>query len=71
MADFVRVKQKETGHELSVTAEWAERFKDGYTVLDKVAADAAGDPLPPKYLTTVSTEAAKKKNAAAATEKEK
>lgn len=60
MPDKVRVKQKATGHELTVDEEWADQFPDDYEVLDKDAVDAAGDPLPPKYKTTVSTEAAKK-----------
>lgn len=70
MPEMVRVKQKETGHELTVDAEWAEQFSEGYEVLaDKEAVDAAGDPLPPKYKTTVSDEAAKKRAAAPATPK--
>lgn len=65
---FVRVKQKATGHELSVDSEWARRFAEAYTVLDKKpATDAAGDPLPPKYMTSVSSEAEKKKAATAET----
>lgn len=70
MPEMVRVKQKETGHELTVDAEWVEQYSEGYQVLEsKDAVDAAGDPLPPKYKTTVSNEAAKKKAASPAPKK--
>lgn len=65
MSKMVRVKQTETGHELSVDSEWAERFAEGYDVLDKPAVSSTGDPLPPKYRTSVSSEAEKKKAASA------
>jgi hypothetical protein len=53
MSEFIRVRQIETGHELSVPKSHADAT-DGYEVLDKPATDSAGDPLPPKYRTTVA-----------------
>ena len=70
MPEYVRVKQVETGHELSVPAEHYARNSDGYQRLSKPAVDASGLPLLPKYKTTVSTEAAKKNGQPAASEKE-
>jgi hypothetical protein len=52
MSEFIRVRQIETGHELSVPKSHADAG-DGYEVLDKPAVDSAGGPLPPKYRTTV------------------
>lgn len=49
MPEYVRVKQVETGHELSVTRGHYEAVKDGYKPIDKPAIDSAGDPLPPKH----------------------
>lgn len=64
--EVVRVRQNDTGHHLTVTADWAKEFSDGYTVLKQPAVDASGEHLPPKYKTTVSTEAAQKKAASTA-----
>jgi hypothetical protein len=44
MTDWVRVKDKRTGHEYSV----ASPDSDVHDVLDKPAADAGGQPLPAK-----------------------
>jgi len=52
MSEYVRVKQVETGHELSVPKSHADAV-GGYEVLDKDAVDLSGNPLPPKYRTTV------------------
>lgn len=60
MTDHLRVKQNETGHELTVSRTAYEFAPDGYTVLDKPATDAGGNPLQPKYKTSVATAAAKK-----------
>jgi hypothetical protein len=58
MPDYLRVKQKETGHELTILAD---HFNDeAYTKLDKPALDAHGEPAPVKYKTTVATEATAK-----------
>ena len=62
MPEFVRVKQNETGHHLSVPVGHFKAAPDGaYTELKQGAADSAGNPLPPKYRTSVSSEAEKKK----------
>lgn len=58
MTDFVRVKDNETGHEYSVTQERFDYSPDDFTKVDKAATNSAGDPLPPKYKTSVSKRAA-------------
>lgn len=70
MADYVRVKDKETGHHYSVTRERYDRSPELWQELKQDAADAAGEPLPPKYHTSVSVEATKRAGSAA-NEKEK
>ncbi|MCR1785303.1 hypothetical protein KVF89_22375 [Nocardioides carbamazepini] len=50
--EYIRVRQIETGHQLSVPKSHAEAT-GGYEVLDKPAIDSAGRPLPPKYFTTL------------------
>lgn len=57
MSDFLRVKDGETGHEYSVTAERYDATPDLFTKLDKPATNSAGEPLPPKYRTTVAKKA--------------
>lgn len=63
---YVRVRQAGTGHELSVPESHVAANPDGYEVTDKAVVDAAGDPLPPKYRTTVEQAAARKPKTAAA-----
>lgn len=58
MQEYVRVRDTETGHEISITAERAEAL--GLTPLKKDAVDPTGTPLPPKYKTTVDQAAADK-----------
>ena len=72
MTDYVRVRQAETGHELSVPRGHYEAApKGGYVLLDKAATYPGGDPLPPKYKTTVAQAAEKKAGTKAVlTEKE-
>ena len=72
MADYVRVRDKETGHHLSISRAQFEREGDVWQELKQPAVDAAGDPLPPKHHTSVATEAAGKKasQSAAGSEKE-
>jgi len=60
MPEFVRVKQNDTGHELTVPTGHFEAVESGYTLLKKDAVDLGGAPLPAKYKTSVSAEAAKK-----------
>lgn len=68
MSEFVRVRDKETGHHYSVSRERFERSPELWQELKQAATNSAGDPLPPKYKTTVSTEA-EKKAGSTATEK--
>jgi hypothetical protein len=71
MREFVRVRQAETGHHLSVTRANFDRAPAGaYVELEQPAADLAGNPLPPKYKTTVSTETEKKAVKSAEPQKE-
>ena len=59
MTDYVRVKQAVTGHELTLPAEHVQAAPaDAYTVIDKDAVDASGDPIPAKYKVTVAPSAA-------------
>lgn len=67
MADYVRVRDKETGHHYSITRERYDRSPDLWQELKQPATDSVGDPLPPKYKTTVSVEAEKKASRTAAT----
>lgn len=58
MSDFVRVKDKATGHEYSTS-----HVTDNHEVLDKRAVDANGRPLPAKPKTTVAKKASASKAA--------
>jgi len=65
MPGYVRVKQADTGHELSVPVEHFDAAPDGaYKRIDKDATYPGGDPLPVKYKTTVAKQAAVKKGTA-------
>lgn len=71
MPEFVRVRDNETGHEYSVAAARVAATPDLWTQVEKPAAHPNGDPLPPKYRTTVAKKASEKKAAKPAnTEKE-
>lgn len=59
--EYLRVKQVETGHELSISQAQYDFAPDGYEVLDKPATDAGNNPLPAKNKTTVADQAAAKK----------
>lgn len=48
MTDYIRVRDKSTGHEYTIPAT---RLVDGLTVIDKPALDRSGDPAPVKYRT--------------------
>lgn len=58
MADFQRVRDKNTGHEYSV-----RHVTDDHEVIDKRAVDHNGRPLPAKTKTSVAKKAAAKKAA--------
>lgn len=61
MPEYVRVKQAKTGHHLSVPVGHYKAAPPGaYQVLKQPATTPDGRPLPPKYHTSVSTEAEKK-----------
>ena len=69
MPAYVRVKDKQTGHEFSMPEGTFD--ESAVTVLDKKdAVDPGGEPLPPKFKTTVA-KAADTKSGQAATTKEK
>lgn len=53
MADFVRVRDKRTGHEYSV-----RHVTKNHEVLDKKAVNANGKPLPAKPKTSIAKKAA-------------
>lgn len=68
MPEYVRVKDKQTGHEFSLPAGTFD--PEVVTVLEKDAVDPGGAPLPVKHKTTVA-DAAASKSGAAASQKEK
>lgn len=49
MIEFVRVKDKGTRHEYSITRDSYEADPDPYELLSKPATQADGTPLPPKH----------------------
>lgn len=48
MPEFVRVRDRSTGHKFTVLAS-AAAAESAYQVLKDDAVDAKGDPLPPEY----------------------
>lgn len=46
MPEYVRVKDKSTGHHYTVLAQEAEANPDAYQVLKQPAVNENGDPLP-------------------------
>lgn len=46
MPDYVRVRDKSTGHHYSVLKQEADNHPDAYQVLKQDAVNANGDPLP-------------------------
>ena len=59
MTDYVRVKDKETGHEFSVPAA---RFDEAaMNKLDRPAVDAGGELIPVKFRTTKGGQSAASK----------
>lgn len=67
MPEYVRVKDRETGHHYSVTRERFDRSPELFQELKQDATDSVGDPLPPKYKTTVAASATVKQAAKPAT----
>ena len=71
MPEYVRVRDKETGHHVTLLRSQFEREASLWQELKQPATDTAGDPLPPKYHTSVSNESGKKASqSAAGSEKE-
>lgn len=71
MPEFIRVKDNETGHHVSILRSQYDRYKSAWTELKQPATFADGSPRPPKFKTSVSAEATKKASqSAASTEKE-
>ena len=64
MTEWVRVKDPDTGHEMTISSEQARAF--GARVIEsKDAAGPDGLPLPPKYHRTVDEAAAVSKKGGA------
>lgn len=70
MPEYVRVRDKETGHHVTLLRSQFERESDLWQELKQPATDSAGDPLPPKHHTSVSAETEKKAGQSADTKKE-
>lgn len=60
MTEYVRVRDKETGHHLSVLRSQFDRNPEAFSELKQDATYADGTPLPPKHKTTTDAEAKKK-----------
>lgn len=59
MPEYKRVRVKDTGHEITIPAG---KFDPSvYTAVDRPATAPGGEPLAPKYRTTVNKAAEKKK----------
>lgn len=59
MPEFKRVKLTESGHEVTLAADYIEQAT-GMTVIQKPAVDSQGIPLQPKFKESVSSAARKK-----------
>ena len=59
MTEWVRVKDPDTGHEITISTEQARAF-NARVIESKDAAGPDGLPLPPKYHTTIDAAAARK-----------
>ena len=62
MPEWVRVKDPDTGHEITMSAEQANAVGASPSST-KDAVSASGAPRPPKYQTTVNEAAASRKGA--------
>lgn len=63
MTEWVRVKDPDTGHEITISTEQARAF-NARVIESKDAAGPDGLPLPPKYYRTVDEAAAVSKKGA-------
>lgn len=59
MPEYVRVKDKDTGHHYTVLAAEAEANPDAYQVLKQPAVNENGDPLPGEVPESTSSTAKK------------
>lgn len=59
MPEWVRVKDPDTGHEITMSADQANSV-GARPVEKKDATSASGLPLPPRYHTTIDAAAARK-----------
>lgn len=57
MAEYVRVRDKETGHHVSILREQFDANPEAWQELKQDATYADGTPLPPKHKTTVDQQA--------------
>lgn len=57
---YIRVRDKDTGHHLSIKQSQFDRNTSAFEELKQDATFADGSPRPPKHKTSVSSEAAKK-----------
>lgn len=71
MSEFIRVRDKETGHHVSIPAARYDRERDLWQELKQPATDAGGTPLPPKHKTSVSAETTKQRASQSAADPEK
>lgn len=60
MPEYVRVRDNETGHHVSLLRSQYDRNQSAWTELKQDATFADGTPLPPKHKTSPSAEAGKK-----------
>lgn len=68
MTEYVRVRDKATGHEYTIPA--ARFDSEAHVKTDKPALDAHGEPAPTKFRTSVAKKASAKTASKAETEKE-
>ena len=67
MSNYVRVRDKESGHHYTVSRSRFDTNPDLWQELKQPATDSAGTPLPPKYKTTVAKQVTEKQAAKPAT----
>lgn len=70
MPEFVRVRDRSTGHKFTVVAS-AAAAESAYQVLKDDAVDVTGEPLPPEYAATESLSSPTTSGQSADTKKEK
>lgn len=69
MPEYVRVKAKDTKHELSIVASAFD--PEAYDEIDKAATNADGTPLPPKHHQSLSGQGRKATNSGQSAESKK